>query len=340
MRRVVVTGMGVVSCLGNDLDTCRTRCSTDAPASAARRRTRSAAAQPGRRSTGDRPGSRHRPARSAIHGRCLCLRGDRDAPGYRRQWTRTGPGLDHGRAHSGLRRRIVIECRRGRRHRPQPRGAQIGPTRVPRTMCSTVAACLGTTYHIKGTPTRDVRCATSAHCIGVAAEQIQLDKQDVVFCGAAKKNTGRSRRCSMRWRAVGRLQRTPERASRAYDAHRDGFVIAGGGGMLVVEELEHARARGARIYAELVGYGATADGHDMVAPSGEGAMRCMRQALSGVSVRSTTSTRTARHATGRRRRARGGPHDVRADHLPPFVPSRCRAFTGAAGSMKRSIACS
>ena len=161
---------------------------------------------------------------------------------------------------------------------------RVGPYRVTQTMGSTVSACLATPFKIKGVNySISSACSTSAHCIGTAMEQIQLGKQDMVFAGGGEELHWT---LSCLFDAMGALSTkyndTPERASRAYDAHRDGFVIAGGGGMLVVEELEHAKARGAKIYAELVGYGATSDGHDMVAPSGEGAVRCMQQALATV----------------------------------------------------------
>lgn len=161
---------------------------------------------------------------------------------------------------------------------------RVGPYRVTQTMGSTVSACLATPFHIKGVNySISSACSTSAHCIGSAMEQIQLGKQDRVFAGGGEELHWT---LSSLFDAMGALSTryndTPERASRAYDANRDGFVIAGGGGMLVVEELEVARARGAKIYAELIGYGATSDGHDMVAPSGEGAMRCMQQALATV----------------------------------------------------------
>ena len=158
---------------------------------------------------------------------------------------------------------------------------RVGPYRVTRTMGSTVSACLATPFKIKGVNySITSACATSAHCIGNAVEQIQLGKQDIVFAGGGEEEhwtqTGL-------FDAMGALSTkyndTPEQASRAYDANRDGFVIAGGGGMIVVEELEHAKARGAKIYAEITGYGATSDGYDMVAPSGEGAARCMRMAM-------------------------------------------------------------
>ena len=158
---------------------------------------------------------------------------------------------------------------------------RVGPYMVPRVMASTVSACLATPFQIKGVNySIGSACATSAHCIGNAMEQIRLGKQDIVFAGGGEEEHWT---LSILFDAMGALSSkyndTPEKASRAYDADRDGFVIAGGGGILVLEELEHAKARGARIYAEVTGYGATSDGHDMVAPSGEGAVRCMQQAM-------------------------------------------------------------
>lgn len=161
---------------------------------------------------------------------------------------------------------------------------RVGPYMVPRTMSSTVSACLATSYQIRGINYSIASaCATSAHCIGSAMEQIQLGKQDIVFAGGGEEEHWA---LSSLFDAMGAMSAkrndTPEKASRAYDADRDGFVIAGGGGMLVLEEYGHAKARGARILAEVVGYGATSDGADMVAPSGEGAKRCMQQAMATV----------------------------------------------------------
>ena len=158
---------------------------------------------------------------------------------------------------------------------------RVGPYRVTRTMGSTVSANLATPFSIKGVNySMTSACATSAHCIGHAMELIQWGKQDIVFAGGGEEEHWS---LSLQFDAMGALSSkyndTPETASRAYDANRDGFVIAGGGGMVVLEEYEHAVARGAKIYAEVVGYSATSDGADMVAPSGEGAIRCMRDAL-------------------------------------------------------------
>ena len=161
---------------------------------------------------------------------------------------------------------------------------RVGPYRVPRTMGSTTSACLSTLFKIKGINySISSACSTSAHCIGNAMEQIQLGKQDVVFAGGGEELDWST---TMLFDSMGALSskynETPELASRAFDANRDGFVISGGGGALVLESLEYAEARGATIIAELVGYGATSDGYDMVAPSGEGAKRCMEIATSTV----------------------------------------------------------
>ena len=166
-----------------------------------------------------------------------------------------------------------------------PRGLKaVGPYVVTKAMASAVSACLATPFKIHGVNySISSACATSAHCIGSAVEQIQLGKQDIVFAGGGEELCWEM---ACEFDAMGALSTkyndTPEKASRTYDANRDGFVIAGGGGMVVVEELEHALARGAHIYAEIVGYGATSDGADMVAPSGEGAVRCMQMAMHGV----------------------------------------------------------
>jgi 3-oxoacyl-[acyl-carrier-protein] synthase-1 len=164
---------------------------------------------------------------------------------------------------------------------------RVGPYMVTKAMASGVSACLATGAKIKGINYGiSSACSTSAHCIGAGVEQIQLGKQDVIFAGGAEEEHWT---LSFMFDAMGALSSkyndTPDKASRTYDADRDGFVISGGGGIVVLEEYEHAKARGAKIYAEVVGYGATSDGYDMVAPSGEGAIRCMRLALEGVDAK-------------------------------------------------------
>ena len=160
----------------------------------------------------------------------------------------------------------------------------MGPFMVTRGMSSTNSACLATPFKIKGVNySISSACSTSAHCIGNATEQIQWGKQDIIFAGGCEELDWR---LSVLFDAMGAMSSafndTPEKASRAYDKDRDGFIIAGGAGVLVLEELEHAQARGAKIYGEVVGYGATSDGFDMVSPSGEGAVRCMAQAIKGL----------------------------------------------------------
>jgi 3-oxoacyl-[acyl-carrier-protein] synthase I len=180
--------------------------------------------------------------------------------------------------------KAIVSAADTARSEPVKGPKRVGPFVVPKAMSSTCSAVLATWYKIKGLSySISSACATSAHCIGNAAELIQWGKQDVMFAGGGEELDWS---LSVLFDAMGAMSShfndTPERASRAYDKNRDGFVIAGGGGTVVLEELEHAKARGAKIYAELIGYGATSDGYDMVAPSGEGAVRCMRQALAGV----------------------------------------------------------
>src|SRR5262252_8708080 len=177
--------------------------------------------------------------------------------------------------------RAIVEAADNARSRGPKR---VGPFAVPKAMSSTASATLATWFKIKGVNySISSACATSNHCIGNAAEIIQLGKQDVIFAGGCEELDWT---LSVLFDAMGAMSSkyndTPATASRAYDADRDGFVIAGGAGVLVLEEFDHARARGAKIYAEVAGYGATSDGEDMVAPSGEGAMRCMRMALAGL----------------------------------------------------------
>ncbi|WP_280553773.1 beta-ketoacyl-ACP synthase I [Halomonas sp. 25-S5] len=286
MRRVVVTGLGIVSCLGNDaqqvLDALRNgRSGIRFKEDYAERGFRSQVAgsvdidldvlidRKLRRFMGDAAAFAYVSMAQAIEDSGL-------AP-EQVSSERTGLIAGSGGASSANQVEAADLLReKGLR--------RVGPYRVTRTMGSTVSACLATPFRIKGVNySISSACATSAHCIGSAMEQIQMGKQDVVFAGGGEEEHWT---LSCLFDAMGALSthynNTPDKASRPYDQARDGFVIAGGGGMLVLEELEHARARGAKIYAEVTGYGATSDGYDMVAPSGEGAMRCMRQAMAGV----------------------------------------------------------
>ncbi len=219
---------------------------------------------------------------------------------------------------------------------------KIGPYMVPRTMGSTVSACLATPFQIKGINySITSACATSAHCIGAAMEQIQLGKQDLVFAGGGEEEDWT---LASMFDAMGALSSkyndAPETASRTYDINRDGFVIAAGAGMVVVEELERARARGAKIYAEIVGYGATSDGFDMVAPSGEGAVRCMEMARSTVGAPidyiNTHGTSTPVGDT----RELEAMSEVFGENIPRFASSKslCGHSLGAAG-VHESIHC-
>ncbi|MGM0824450.1 MAG: beta-ketoacyl-ACP synthase I [Pseudomonadota bacterium] len=286
MRRVVVTGLGIVSCLGNDqqqvLEALKSgRSGIRFKEEYAERGFRSQVA-----------GSVDIDLESLIDRKLLRFMGDAAAYAYismaqaiedsglpadQVSNERTGLIAGSGGASSANQ----VEAADVMREKGLRR---VGPYRVTRTMGSTVSACLATPFKIKGVNySISSACATSAHCIGSAMEQIQLGKQDVVFAGGGEEEHWT---LSCLFDAMGALSThyndAPEKASRPYDQARDGFVIAGGGGMLVLEELEHAKARGAKIYGELVGYGATSDGHDMVAPSGEGATRCMRQAMATV----------------------------------------------------------
>ncbi|GAA0328849.1 beta-ketoacyl-ACP synthase I [Morganella psychrotolerans] len=204
----------------------------------------------------------------------------------------------------------------------------VGPYMVPRAMASGVSANLATPFKVKGVNySISSACSTSAHCIGHAVELIQLGKQDVVFAGGGEELCWEM---SCEFDAMGALStkynETPEKASRTYDQDRDGFVIAGGGGMVVVEELEHALARGAHIYGEVVGYGATSDGADMVAPSGEGAARCMQMAMQGLDAPidyiNTHGTSTPVGDT----KELEAIHEVFGDHTPAL--SATKAMTG------------
>ena len=286
MRRVVVTGLGIVSCLGNNKE--EVLASLQAQRSGIRfsqeyadlglRSHVSGRPEINLEELIDRKLKRFMGEGSA-YAYLSMLEAVKDSGLAPEQVSNFRTGLiagSGGVASSDLIEAVDIVRTKGVR--------KIGPYRVTRTMASGVSANLATPFSIKGVNySISSACATSAHCIGNAMEQIQMGKQDVVFAGGGEEEHW-SLTCL--FDAMGALStkynETPENASRAYDADRDGFVIAGGGGCLVLEELEHAKARGAKIYAELVGYGATSDGYDMVAPSGEGAVRCMKQAMATI----------------------------------------------------------
>ena len=286
MRRVVVTGLGIVSCLGNDLDSV------------------SASLRESRAGITFQPDYAEMGLRSHVAG---VPKIDLDAEIDRKQKRFMGDAAAYATvsmrdaiADAGLTPEQVSQLRTGviagsGGGSPQwqietadlmrNRGVRkVGPYMVPRTMCSTVSAALATAFAIKGVSySLSAACATSAHCIGAAADMIRHGAQDIMFAGGGEEvHWG----MTCQFDAMGALStsfnETPASASRPYDADRDGFVIAGGGGMLVLEDYEHAKARGAKIYAELLGYGVTSDGADMVAPSGEGAVRCMQMAMAGV----------------------------------------------------------
>ena len=286
MRRVVITGYGIVSCIGNDRDSVV------------------ASLREGRSGIRFKEEYREMGMRSHVAGSIdLDLEEHIDRKVLRFMGPAAGyayVAAQQAIAHAGLEdnevsnpRTGIIMGSGGASSMNQVEAADIlrekgikrvGPFRVPRVMSSTVSACLATPLKIKGVNySISSACATSTHCIGAAVEQIQWGKQDIVLAGGGEEEHWT---LSMLFDAMGALStkynETPETASRPYDATRDGFVIAGGGAALVLEEYEHARARGARILAEVVGYGATSDGYDMVAPSGEGAVRCMQQALATV----------------------------------------------------------
>tara|TARA_R110000823_G_scaffold295738_2_gene415531 strand:- start:13910 stop:15136 length:1227 start_codon:yes stop_codon:yes gene_type:complete len=285
-RRVVITGLGIVSCLGNDANSVIKALYEGRSGI----RTRQEQIDIGMRS--HIAGAPDIDTAEHIDRKQLRFMGDAAAFAYiSMQQAIADAGLEESDVSNE--RTGIIAGSGGASSASQTEASDImrerglrrvGPYRVTQTMGSTVSACLATPFRIKGVNySISSACSTSAHCIGSAMEQIQLGKQDIVFAGGGEELHWS---LSCLFDAMGALSTdfnaTPERASRAYDRDRDGFVIAGGGGMLVVEDLDHALARGARIYAELVGYGATSDGYDMVAPSGEGAVRCMRQALSTV----------------------------------------------------------
>lgn len=285
MRRVVVTGMGIVSSIGNN--------------------TQEVLASLREAKSGIIRSDKYAELgfRSQVHGEPQ-IDWEAQVPRKPKRFMESGVGwnyiaMDQSIRDSGLEPKDVINERTGiimgsggpstraivwaadttREKDPK----KVGPFEVPKAMCSGPSAALATSFQIKGVNYSIASaCATSSHCIGNAAELIQWGKQDVIFAGGCEELDWT---LSVLFDAMGamssRYNDRPSVASRAYDKNRDGFVIAGGAGVVVLEELEHAKARGAKIYGEIVGYGATSDGHDMVAPSGEGAARCMRLAMAG-----------------------------------------------------------
>ncbi len=283
LRRVVVTGLGIVSCIGNDQDTV-TQSLKDGKSGIV--------FSPKYAEMGFRSHVEGRPninLEEAIDRKLLRFMGEGAAYNYiAMQQAIADSGLEHkdvSNERSGLimgsggpSTKNLLEAFDVSREKGPKR---IGPYMVTRCMSSTNSACLATPFEIKGVNySITSACATSAHCIGNGAELIQWGKQDIVFAGGGEELDWS---LTVLFDAMGALSSkyndNPTKASRAYDANRDGFVIGGGGGVLVLEEYEHAKARGAKIYAELTGYGATSDGYDMVAPSGEGAVRCMKQTI-------------------------------------------------------------
>jgi 3-oxoacyl-[acyl-carrier-protein] synthase-1 len=344
MRRVVVTGMGLVSCLGNDKETVteslregrsgitfnedfkaiglRSHVSGSVDIDLAERIDRKHL-----RFMGDAASYAYVAMQNAI-----------DDAGLAQEQVsnpRTGLIAGSGGASSA---NIVLSADKLR-----DKGVRrLGPYIVPKTMSSTISACLSTHFGIKGLNySVTSACATSTHCIGSAMEQIQWGKQDMIFAGGGEELHWS---LAMMFDGMGALSThyndDPGKASRAYDSERDGFVIAGGGGMLVLEELEHAKARGAKIYAEVVGYGATSDGSNMVAPSGEGAVRCMQQALAMVDTPidyiNTHGTSTPVGDIAELDAMR----EVFGDATPPFSSSKslCGHSLGAAG-VQEAIHC-
>jgi 3-oxoacyl-[acyl-carrier-protein] synthase-1 len=286
MRRVVVTGMGIVSSIGNNtqevLASLREAKSgisrADEYATLGFRCQVQGAPTLDPAATVDRRAMRFL-GRGAAWNHVAMEQAIRDAGLEENEISHPRTGIIMG--SGGPSTRTIVEAADTTRTKGPKR---VGPFAVPKAMSSTASATLATWFKIKGVNySISSACATSNHCIGNAAEMIQWNKQDMVFAGGCEDLDWTM---SVLFDAMGAMSsgynQTPEKASRAYDRDRDGFVIAGGAGVLVLEELEHARARGAKIYAELAGYGATSDGHDMVAPSGEGAVRCMNMALEGV----------------------------------------------------------
>ena len=340
MRRVVITGMGLVSCLGNDKQTVT---------ESLREGHSGITFNEDFKEIGLRShvsGSVDIDLKEHIDRKHLRFMGDAASYAYvalqkaiedaglseeQVSNPRTGLIAGSGGASSS---NIVLSADKLRE-----RGVRrLGPYIVPKTMSSTVSACLSTHFGIKGLNySVTSACATSTHCIGSAMEQIQWGKQDRVFAGGGEENHWS---LAMMFDGMGALSKDynddPATASRAYDADRDGFVIAGGGGMLVLEELEHAKSRGAKIYAEVVGYGANSDGDNMVAPSGEGAVRCMQQAIATVDTPidyvNTHGTSTPVGDIAELDAMR----EVFGDATPPFSSSKslCGHSLGAAGVLE------
>ncbi len=286
LRRIVVTGMGMISCIGNDKESVLDSL---------------LATRPGITFSDEYA---ERGLRSQVYGKAKVnidelidrkirrFMGDSSAYAYlSMQQAIADSGLENSDVSNVL-TGLIVGSGGGNPSKQydavevfKEKGIRrVGPYRVPQTMCSTTAACLATPFKIKGVNySISSACATSAHCIGNAYELIAMGKQDVIFAGGGEEE---SWILTIMFDGMGALSTryndNPTVASRAYDSDRDGFVIGSGGGMLVLEDLEHAKARGAKIYAEIIGYGATSDGHDMVAPSGEGAVRCMRQSMMNI----------------------------------------------------------
>ncbi len=285
-RRVVVTGLGIISCIGNDTDTVLASLKAGKSGITADDKY----AELGFRS--QISGKPDIDLKEAIDKRLFRFMGDaaayvhlsmeqaiKDAGLEETQVSNERTGIIVGSGGPSTRAQVAA-ADITREKSPK----RVGPFAVPKCMCSTTSATAATNFKIKGVNySISSACSTSSHCIGTAAEQIQLGKQDIMFAGGGEELDWT---LSVLFDAMGAMSSkyndTPTKAARAYDATRDGFVISGGGGMIVLEEYEHAKARGAKIYAEVTGYGATSDGADMVAPSGEGAVRCMRQALTTV----------------------------------------------------------
>jgi 3-oxoacyl-[acyl-carrier-protein] synthase-1 len=286
MRRVVVTGMGIVSCIGNN--TQEVLASLREAKSGISHATKQA-------ELGFRSQVQGEPtlnAEDAVDRRAMRFHGGgtawnhvamdqaiRDSGLESAEVSNERTGIIMG--SGGPSTRTIVEAADTARNKGPKR---VGPFAVPKAMSSTASATLATWFKIRGVNySISSACATSAHCIGNASEIIQLGKQDIIFAGGCEELDWT---LAVLFDAMGAMSTkynaTPDKASRAYDVDRDGFVIAGGAGVLVLEELEHAKARGAKIYAEIAGYGATSDGYDMVAPSAEGGERCMRMALSTV----------------------------------------------------------